>query len=1107
MAFTPKGYKPNQSGFDNQPLDYTGDYSRDDVDNNGNPTHQNMSSPATRTTNTNTQTPTQNTNYVRTRRFGEGNSNTNSGNTQNSNNENRGFTPRRPTPVNNQRPSAQPSQYSQAQNKPSNNDNGGTQRFNQAEHQNITQQAQNRRNSALSNFIPAGAAYQRSAPSLAYQEKVKANDTNMRFSFWGNARTERPMRYPLEIEKPTPVATPSRAPVQDYQDNYIPPRSRSGFEVPLDMPEERSDNNNSNSVAPVANTVNNTNAKNSTPAYHVNRQSDPEKNFAKLPETYRVVSENEQILTAFDSAQQSFQTNESTSMSIRNNSQRFAILAKDKIVVEPKNFKDVYEAILVRIDLEQANINAELDKQREELAAQAALEAEKKPKKSSKKNLSETTESDDNVAPTNGTDDISPKKRAPNTNFKPKGVATASQFQTQNHNFEGSDVSDLEKTGLNFNDLLNLSNIQINAKTRYNVQELSSIPIDLLLEILGGTKVDKETWTVDKHTIQIQEKSFKWFNTTTNKGSDGSINLMKHFIAIESDIVEHENNATLFKAACQRLNSLLPELLALYEKKNHESIAQSEEVRKQQYQKLIKAIDNIPLMDVMNYFQGKNHHKGIAGRWKVSSNGNVYSIGSGGWYSFTESVGGHGSIGFAAHILALENNLNYNDKEDNKKIRRIAINLLKKEFKNEIDLDADYDDVPVYSGDYKVPFSMPLVIPAKKNQVRNYLHDKRGLPHWMINKQMATGLLFPGFPSDWKLPENFKDAENLEDKNVWAVFLAMNGNAAEMRGIDRYDGKAKLLAKGSEKESGGHLVKAEKELSEGMVCSLEAAIDACSYASIYPGRVTHSCMGVNYNLAATMAVETLENGFKYGLCFDNDLAGNINNYRFKEELIKRIGEEAYQEFYDNGKIDYFQLGVLCLQEQMALKQRFYFDVNYDSDGKNTFKMFHEQAVKTLGLSTVKELYQTGQVFAYNVTPDFNLLKENQLQSEATRVADLLLTEKKPIYFVTEEPTLDKSEADIPEKIEEFKISLIKHNNFMKYFKEHLGDNFLSLQKQGSIIKNINSFAKDWNEYLNKMKKLHPEFSKQQQEFEEKFADTYNGDIQLDKVAGKIQKKR
>ena len=30
-----------------------------------------------------------------------------------------------------------------------------------------------------------------------------------------------------------------------------------------------------------------------------------------------------------------------------------------------------------------------------------------------------------------------------------------------------------------------------------------------------------------------------------------------------------------------------------------------------------------------------------------------------------------------------------------------------------------------------------------------------------------------------------------------------------------------------------------------------------------------------------------------------------------------------------------------------------------------------------------------------------------------------------------------------------------------------------------------------------MKKLHPEFAKQQQDFEEKFAETYNGDIDID----------
>ncbi len=186
---------------------------------------------------------------------------------------------------------------------------------------------------------------------------------------------------------------------------------------------------------------------------------------------------------------------------------------------------------------------------------------------------------------------------------------------------------------------------------------------------------------------------------------------------------------------------------------------------------------------------------------------------------------------------------------------------------------------------------MPHVIDFKINQVRQYLNEKRQLPLWIIDKQIKAGSLFAGYPSDWKEEPNLNNPEKLKNDKVWATFLAVNGNAAEMRAIERTDQFAKILAKGSDKEMGGFLIKAEKEVNEKTVVACEAAIDTMSYHAFYPGRIVTSCMGVNFNLAVKSAMEALDHDFKFQLAFDNDLAGNEAAVRFKEQLIHEIGEE------------------------------------------------------------------------------------------------------------------------------------------------------------------------------------------------------------------------
>lgn len=672
----------------------------------------------------------------------------------------------------------------------------------------------------------------------------------------------------------------------------------------------------------------------------------------------------------------------------------------------------------------------------------------------------------------------------------------------QNLTYEGQNISDLEDSGLQTITLLKVASQNVSDKTKFNIPLLNATPVNFVLQSLGAKKIKDNLYSINEQEIATKEN--KWYNKTQKRGHIDAISLVKHLTAIEEKIDEQDNQKTLFISACKKLtkiqeNANNQEMIVeqesapatptkIEEKVNEASsqpqpinyqvsdaVKQAQEKAKQNannnidWKALTEQLNNIPLNLVMEHIGANPNEDGQRGKWKIWKTGHNMQITGQQWHSWNAQRGGFGGISLLAFQLGIENNIDDRNEENKKALRRMAINELIKVFGSDYNL-SNFSAASV-EVNFKEPFSMPHVIDFKITQVKEYLNEKRGLPMWIINKQIKAGSLFAGFPSDWKEDPHLKNPEKLTNDKVWATFLAVNGNAAEMRAIKRDDQYAKILAKGSDKEFGGFLIKAEKDCTEKTVVSCEAAIDTMSYHAFYPGRIVSSCMGVNFNLAVKAAIEALDHGYKYQLAFDNDLAGNEAAVRFRESLINEIGEEEYNDHMKEGNIKYFDLGIKCLRKTIEKGGVFYFDVKNNDMGREAATMFQEQLFKVIPRETVKELIQKGKIKYANIAPEYGMMQDPEKEAERTLQ---LLTSNKPFYLV-----LKQGDQDEKDEIR------VKRESFEKAFQRLAGEQLSQFEKEGKVIYKKQAIAKDWNEFFVVCKR-DPRFKERLNQLEEKY---------------------
>lgn len=712
---------------------------------------------------------------------------------------------------------------------------------------------------------------------------------------------------------------------------------------------------------------------------------------------------------------------------------------------------------------------------------------------------------------------LEPKLDAPEVKNSEEIHYKEEVITNQNSSFEGVKISDLQDSGLNTISLLKVASKNLENKNRFNVPLLETTYLPFIIDQLGGVLKKTNVYIIYEQEISFKPEESKWYNTTKQKGSRNAISLMKHLIAIKEKVDEFEEKNILFISACKKLTELQEIANKHDEINNNSSINQSsnpdqtsgtenhhdlqqeqskdsnittENKPKIDWKARDEALNSIPVSTLFEELGGHNNEDGQAGKWKIYDTAENVALTGNQWYSWNAQSGGNGSLSYMKYHIAKLNNLNLANKVDNNLAYRAAVKELLTRFGSEL---GNFDNVTEEIV-FKKPFSMPHVIDFKINQVRTYLHEKRGLPLWVINKQIQAGSIFAGYPSDWpNPPKNLFNPAKCKDEDIWATFLSINGEAAEMRAIKRTDNFAKILAAGSSKELGGFLIKAEKSHSERTIAALEASIDSCSYHAFYPGRIATSCMGVNFNLAVKAALEVIDKNliiqenyekpenyfYKFQLAFDNDLAGNEAAVRFKERLIEEIGEEEYKKLKDSGIINYFDLSVRCFKEAIENNDIFYFDVSYNNIGREATIMFQEALAKDIGMPAIRNYLKEGKLKYANLWPNFGLMQNPE--KEAETIYNLLCSEK-PFYLRIKE---DLSEEEI--KVPNTKL---KRDLFLSTFDKIAQNRKEQWEKEGKIIYNKENVAKDWNEYFLYQKKK-PEFRNYLDSLELEFSEKYN----------------
>lgn len=704
-----------------------------------------------------------------------------------------------------------------------------------------------------------------------------------------------------------------------------------------------------------------------------------------------------------------------------------------------------------------------------------------------------------------------------NINVKPKNSNAIDAFRNKKLTNESKDdvatydnvpVETLESSGVKTDNLINNSNYDFNNDNLVKVN-YKTISLDRILVLFNGKTDDKKVnkFLCLEKEIVLKPEEFKWFDITNNKGSVGAFSLTKHLLSIQKGLTleeAKENSDSLFQAAKKLIDSNLTQLTKPIQKSNPVEAPPTEEnassntnienpkpslsveERKAKERAIRNFLNDIPLSDLFTHLGANSNEDGESGKWKFYQTGhNIGIFGNGQQFKNWNTLeGGSGAIQFMKQYFSHVENIyvQEGDKEADLELYKKAFTYLLEHFGEDIGDDFEYDaassnnSLPVT---YKIPFALPLQIPFKVNEVRDYLHLKRGLPYWVIDKQIKSGLLYPGYPSDWPYNPKINSEKALKNTDVWAVFLGVNGNAAEMRNIGgRTDGFAKMNAKGSDKDSGGFVINAEEKFMEKEVTAVEGCTDSLSYHVFYPGRVVMSCMGVTFELAAEAAIEVLINDLTFNLSFDNDHAGNLASVYFEELLIKEFGQEEYNKYLQERKVKYFDLGIRMFKECMEENRTFYLDLNHVPNGKAEIgaRMFHKQLLldKTFSAEELKTLLSENKIKYINLLPDMKIFPTS-LEDAIKKVDSTfsLLISDKPYYVGA---YLDK---DATEK----EINALEL--YMEALKIVSKNKIELLEKKGKIIYTEPKSKKDWNEYLIYQKEISPEFNNYLKEQERK----------------------
>lgn len=334
---------------------------------------------------------------------------------------------------------------------------------------------------------------------------------------------------------------------------------------------------------------------------------------------------------------------------------------------------------------------------------------------------------------------------------------------------------------------------------------------------------------------------------------------------------------------------------------------------KAKFKVLKEKVNMIRLKEIFELIGASGREDKLKNKWKMPWGDNV-SLKGQGWYNHNRGgkgpmSGAGGAISFVQYMIASEEHLDIITDEQTKNIVfKRAVRWLAEQF-GEV---ADDSEILATANDMKREGKKVYIAPIKLDDkhlewVIKYLNEERNIPNWLIDKQILEGNLYAGVPDfveDFKLKKLNLSKENYPHAATYCIFSTKY--TAECRCIDDngFDGSGtKALATGSEKNLFGFTVLPSKKMENVVITLVESSIDALSYHALYPDQVCISTAGVDNTILATnIAKESLENGWQLNLSYDNDNAGNASSIIFKEELIKMIGNEKYQEYVINEQL-------------------------------------------------------------------------------------------------------------------------------------------------------------------------------------------------------------
>lgn len=261
--------------------------------------------------------------------------------------------------------------------------------------------------------------------------------------------------------------------------------------------------------------------------------------------------------------------------------------------------------------------------------------------------------------------------------------------------------------------------------------------------------------------------------------------------------------------------------------------------------------DRLNCIDLEHVFPllGGHTHGADASKWHIPTVG-TFIVKDNRWQNVHTQVDkGFGGIPLAAHALGSRDDFN------------VGLKWMIENFGEDVDqsLIADID-----FNKKKKEFTPPERFDETLPEIRRYLCDDRGIPSELLESLIEDGSVYGSFP--------WYEKESRYLNNVTrCVFL---GDAsAEIRDTDPNGMKA--CCDGSETDLSGFSVRPQLEVAENIVSLQEAAIDALSYAAMFPGRFVISTNGAGrFLLQFRVACEAIDLGLGVRASFDADGPGD-----------------------------------------------------------------------------------------------------------------------------------------------------------------------------------------------------------------------------------------